>query len=260
MFTREQFMELGFEDKIKVMEFKAKFHKKKAKAMAEMERIPKNGFNSQHNYHYARESDVKDKIRPILNENNLSYTMELLKHERGNEFRTKNGAMMVQTNVQMLFTVVDTETGYFEEFTHDGSAMDTGDKGIYKAYSNTIKYALMDYFLIPTGDDVEKDSPEVQPQQPPQKQQPPRQGKANVNKPDQPQQQPPQNGKPTWKTIMDKEDELVEVSGADKAQIRAELKGKFGQLPKYKELDQQAADRVLAALEKWIDNYRNPKA
>ena len=254
MFTREQFMELTVEEKIKVMDFKAKFHKKKAKAMADMERIPKNGYNEMHKYAYARESDVKDKIRPILNENGLSFSMELIENKEGEKFQTRGGGWMVRTDVKMLFTIIDTETGYFEEFTQDGTAMDTGDKGIYKAYSNTIKYALMNYFLIPTGDDVEKDSPTIeQPQDKPEKQQQPQQQRQQQNKPQ-------TDGKPTWKKIMDAEDKLAELVGNDKAEVRNELTKKFGKLGKYKEMKEETAAIVLAQLDKWIEGYSHPQA
>jgi hypothetical protein len=252
MFTREQFMELSFDQKKEIMDFRAKFHAKKSKATADMERIPKNGFNSHHNYEYARESDVKDKIRPILAENKLSFSIDLL------ERRENINGKWIRTDVKMLFTITDTETGYFEEFVHEGTAMDTGDKGIYKAYSNTIKYGLMDYFLIPTGDDVEKDSPTIEQPQGNPGQQPQQRGsnQGNRNQGGQAQQQ---NDKPAWKKVMDAEDQLVQLSGKAKTEIRTKLKDGFGNIGKYKDMDPQLSARILAQLNKWIDQYKNPQ-
>lgn len=245
MFTREQFKELTFEQKKEVMDYRAKFHAKKAKATADMERIPKNGFNKHHNYEYARESDVKDKIRPILADNNLSFSIDLLERREGEKIQTKNG-FMIRTDVKMLFVITDTETGYFEEFIHEGTAMDTGDKGIYKAYSNTIKYGLMDYFLIPTGDDVEKDSPQIeQPQGNPERPQPPRGSN--------------QSDKPAYMKIMDAEDQLAQLSGKVKSEIRVKLKETFGNIGKYKEMDPTTAERVLKQLNVWVELYKNPQ-
>jgi hypothetical protein len=255
MFTREQYMELTFDQKKEIMEWRAKFHAKKAKATAEIKRIKKNGYNSFHNYHYATESDVKDEIRAILLENQLSITNDLLNRVE-TVVNTKNG-QATKTDVKMLFVITDTETGYFEEYTHDGVTIDNSDKGIYKAYSNTIKYFLMDTFLIPTGDDAEKDAPELagQPQGNPGNNQKPqqRQGTARGS-----QGGGQANDKPTWRKIMDAEDKLVQVAGTDKTQVRAELKGKFGALPKYKELDEAVATKVLAQLEAWIERYTHP--
>jgi hypothetical protein len=165
---------------------------------------------------------------------------------------TKNG-QATKTDVKMLFILTDTETGYFEEYTHDGVTIDNSDKGIYKAYSNTIKYFLMDQFLIPTGDDVERDGPELAGQS----QGNPGQQQGGSNRGSQSGGQA--NGKPTWRKIMDAEDKLVQVAGTTKTEVRAELKGKFGNLPKYKELDEKIADRVLNQLEEWIEKYSNPQ-
>lgn len=254
MFTREQYMELSFDQKKEVMEWRAKYHAKKAKATAEMKRIPKNGWNDFHKYHYARESDVKDMIREILNDNQLSITNDLLKRTES-EVNTRNGKA-TKTDVRMLFVITDTETGYFEQYEHDGVTIDNSDKGIYKAYSNTIKYFLMDQFLIPTGDDVEKESPEVsgQPQGDPGNNR--QQGGSNRGSASQGGQA---GGKPTWRKIMDAEDQLVQVAGTTKTEVRTEIKGKFGNLPKYKELDEQLAGRVLNQLEEWIGKYSHPQ-
>lgn len=250
MFTREQFLALTFEEKLKVMELKAKFHAKKTKATAEMKRIPKNGWNDFHKYHYARESDVKDQIRPIMAENKLSFSMDLLSNVES------PAGKYTRSDVKMVFSIIDVETGYFEEFTHDGSAVDSGDKGIYKAYSNTIKYALMNYFLIPTGDDVEKDSPEVKSDQ---QQQQKRTGTAQKSNQTQQQQKPKQTqqtgDKPTWKKVMDAEDVLAQTTGTTKPQIREELQKYFGKIDKYKDLDEEKAVAILDQLNDWISGY-----
>jgi hypothetical protein len=254
MFTREQFLELTFEQKKEILDLRAKFHAKKAKATAEIKRIKKNGYNSFHNYAYATESDVKDEIRAILLENNLSITNDLVNRVE-TTVNTKNG-QATKTDVKMLFAITDTETGYFEEYTHDGVTIDNSDKGIYKAYSNTIKYFLMDTFLIPTGDDAEKDAPELagQPQGNPNK----NNGGSNRGG-----QAGPQNGqasgKPTWRKIMDAEDELVRVAGTVKTEIRNQIKDRFGNVPKYKDLDEQKAEAILKKLNEWIESYKNPQ-
>lgn len=253
MFTNAQFMELEFEEKKEVMEWRAKFHAKKSKATAEVKRIKKNGYNSFHKYNYATESDVKDEIRGILLENKLSFSADLI-NRKEETVNTKQGTA-TKTDVVMMFTLTDTETGYFENYVHDGVTIDNSDKGIYKAYSNTIKYFLMDQFLIPTGDDAEKDAPEIAPQQNNNQQQ-------NQNPNQQTNQQPNKtdnNEKPTWRLIMDSEDILAKVSGKEKTEVRQKLKDKFGEIGKYKDLDPTMATNILNVLESWIDYYVNPK-
>ena len=258
MFTREEFSALTFDQKKEVMIWRSQFHKKKAKATAEVKRIKKKGYNKHHGYHYATESDVKDEMSEILLECGLSFVPDLLHRTESEPKKTSGGGWQTTTTVKMLFTFTDIETGYFEEITHDGTAMDNGDKGIYKAYSNTIKYTLMDYFLIATGDDVEKDSPEINPQQ---------QQNQNQN-----QQQPPRNNGGnnsgqasgiTVKNIMDAEDRLCDLAGTVKTEVRNQLKEKFGVLPKYKDMvakDQQMTKKVMDQLNAWITNYENPQA
>lgn len=260
MFTNEQFKELSFEQKKEILGLKAKFHAKKAKATAEMKRIPKNGFNKFHNYAYAQESDVKDSVREILRENNLSITSDLIARTES-MINTKQG-QATKTDVVMEFTITDAETGFFEIYRLDGVAVDNGDKGAYKAYTNTIKYFLMNEFLIPTGDDVEADAPQIAPQQQQQHQEP----RGNQNRPNgnpQPQNrsqgnQGQNNGQfPTWKKIMNAEDRLVEVSGRTKAEVRRSLENSFGQIPKYKDLDEDRAIAIHRTLAEWIGQYTN---
>ena len=257
MFTNEQMKDLTFDQKKEILGWKAKFHAKKAKATAEMKRIPKNGFNKFHNYAYAQESDVKDSVREILRENNLSITSDLLERTE-TMINTKQG-QATKTDVVMEFTITDAETGFYEMYRLDGVAVDNGDKGAYKAYTNTIKYFLMNEFLIPTGDDVEADAPVYAPQN----NQEPRgnQNRPQTNQPAQNRSQGNQgqnNGQfPTWKKIMNAEDRLVEVSGRTKAEVRRSLENSFGQIPKYKDLDEERAIAIHRTLAEWIGQYSN---
>lgn len=253
MFTKEQMAELKFDEIKEVLAMKAKFHAKKAKATAEMKRIPKNGFNSFHNYAYARESDVKDHVREILRENQLSITSDLVNRSEI-MVKTKQGES-TKTDVEMEFQITDTETGYFELYRLDGVAIDNGDKGSYKAYTNTIKYFLMNEFLIPTGDDVEADAPELQPtkDQPEQPQKP--QNRQQNNQQNRSGNKPPME---TWKHIMNMEDRLVDISGKTKQDVRNALEHEYGRLPKYKEMDEDKAQAILKTLKEWATKYEPP--
>lgn len=248
MFTKQQYMDLDFEKKKEVMEWKAKFHKKKAKATTEMKRIPKNGWNDFHKYYYARESDVKEQVGPILYENHLSISDDLLERKE-TEVDTKSGKA-TKTEVKMEFTITDTETGYFEIYTLEGVAIDNGDKGIYKAYSNTIKYFLFNEFLIPTGDDVENDSPEMGGQKQPNNGGKPPKNNKQQNKPNKPNNQP-KGEKPRWKRVMDLEDQIAQMAGIDKQQIRNDLELMFGKMGKYKDMEEGRIKAIGNELIAW---------
>lgn len=253
MFTKDEFKELPFEQKKEVLEWRAKFHAKKAKATADVERVKKTGYNSFHHYAYATESDVKDGIRSILNENGLSLTNDLLNRVE-TEINTQKGTA-TKTDLRMSFVLTDTETGYFEEYTMDGVAIDNGDKGIYKAYSGTIKYFLLDMFLIPTGDDPEKDSPEIAQKG---QQQPPN------NAPQGNQQKNQNNGnqgpqKLDWRKILDAEKEVMNVSGKSQTEVRQLVTERFGSVGRYKDMDNDSIKNVLELLNNTITYYTTPK-
>lgn len=252
MFTREEFRALKFEERKQVMEWRAKFHAKKAKATAAVERIKKTGWNDFHKYWYATESDIKDGIRPLLEEFGLSFTSDLLKRVETTVKTNKGEA--TKTDLQMLFVLVDTETGYFEEFTKDAMAIDNGDKGIYKAYTGATKYFFIDNFLMSSGDDPETSSVEIGQER--------QQGNANQSQGNQSAQQnktQQQPGKPDWRKILDGEKKLVEVSGKALPDVRSMMKDQLGELGKYKDMDEIRILEVLSFLNGCVDFFMKPK-
>lgn len=66
------------------------------------------------------------------------------------------------TLITMQYHFFDSESGESLEGTFCSQGADSGDKGIFKAITGGIKYILSSIFLIPTGDDPEKDE-EVKP-------------------------------------------------------------------------------------------------
>jgi hypothetical protein len=117
--------------------------------MSQVERIPKNGVNKFHHYNYALESDVKDACRKYMAEAGVLMTFAV------------NGTEQIRDDIVRVFSTVtfyDGDTGTKIEFDMAGDGQDKNDKGIYKAITGSTKYALMSTFLIPTGDDPEKDA------------------------------------------------------------------------------------------------------
>ena len=123
-------------------------YKKISQVMSQVNRVPKNGYNSFHKYNYATESDLTESIRPILIEAGLAFFTTVLEQNREGEF----------TKVKMEFTLVDLDTGETLKSTYWGEGQDKGDKGLYKAYTCATKYFLMKTFLIPTVVDPEGDT------------------------------------------------------------------------------------------------------
>jgi len=130
---------------------------KLAEIMGEVERIPKNGWNENSKYKYCMESDVVDAIRQELSKRKiLLITNQRLREVREHEARSGNKVYI--TYCEFDFTFFDGETGEVLVITNGGEGSDSLDKGLYKAITGAKKYVLMNTFLIPTGDDPEKDN------------------------------------------------------------------------------------------------------
>lgn len=120
---------------------------KLCQVMAAVERVAKNGRNEFHKYDYAREADIVEAIRGELAQRNLFIFPSVTTHSRTNEI----------TDIMVRWTFCDGDSGEVRDCDIPGTGHDKGDKGVYKALTGSEKYFLMKAFLIPTGDDPEKD-------------------------------------------------------------------------------------------------------
>ncbi|MCM3141701.1 ERF family protein [Brevibacillus sp. MER 51] len=130
--------------------------KKLAQVMKQVKYIQKRGKNKFHNYTYATESDVSEKIREELAERNVMMIPSVVGHSTREHTNQKGNREYICT-VDMQFTFLDGDSGETITFNTIGEGQDAGDKGPYKAITGAQKYALMKAFMIPTGDDPEAD-------------------------------------------------------------------------------------------------------
>lgn len=130
--------------------------KKLAKVMQDVKYIQKRGFNKFHQYRYATESDVAEKVRESLADQNVVMIPNMTSHSI-REHITAKGNKEYITTVVMEFKFIDGDSGEEITFTMIGEGQDAGDKGPYKAITGAQKYALMKAFMVPTGDDPEAD-------------------------------------------------------------------------------------------------------
>ena len=137
------------------MSEKNSVYPKMAKVLAEIEYIPKRGYNKFHKYHYALAADVLDFMRKKFVEHGLVLIVSC-QHSEHETYAAKEGTNIL-TNLLLKYVIADPETGDTIECPWTGDGMDKGDKGIWKAYTGAEKYFLMQTFLIPTGDDPEGD-------------------------------------------------------------------------------------------------------
>lgn len=152
----------------KWLEMNAKLQKKKSEArkeLADMGVIGKDKKNKYDGYTYLSESGYKRIFTNLFSKHNLEMKSDEIEYHPipGTE------KMPIGRKVKIQFTLFDTETGFFEETEVTGEGIDRGDKAGYKAFTGALKYYLATTFMVATGDDAEKDSPEVQPVQQQQK-------------------------------------------------------------------------------------------
>lgn len=118
--------------------------------------LVKGAINKFDNYSYFSEAQYKELFTELFSVNSLELKFNELEYStfEGTE-RQANGRM-----TRIEFVLIDVETGFFETTIITGEGIDKGDKAGYKAYTGALKYYLADTFMVATGDDPEKESPD----------------------------------------------------------------------------------------------------
>lgn len=129
---------------------------KLAKVFQEIQTVERKGENTFHHYKYAREEDLLGVVRPLFMKYGLLPTATDLERKKEEQL----------TSVKMQFTIYDIDTGASITSMSYGDGEDKGDKGVYKAKTGAMKYFLSKFFMIPTGDDPEKEEKEDKPSKP----------------------------------------------------------------------------------------------
>lgn len=132
--------------------------KKLAEVMEAVERIPKRGRNTFHNYDYATEADIVAAVRSELAKRHVMLLPEVVSCDFRELQPNKDGKPRDPLTVlHMTFTFLDGESDEVIAKPWIGIGQDGGDKGVYKAMTGGEKYFLMKTFLMPTGDDPERE-------------------------------------------------------------------------------------------------------
>lgn len=140
--------------------FNAKLQQKKnvlRKALKEKGVLQKGGTNQFDRYKYFSEAQYKELFTELFSDHGLELKFTELSYDTfdGPE-KQANGRMP-----RIQFTLFDIETGFGEDTVITGEGIDKGDKAGYKAYTGALKYYLANTFMVATGDDPEKDSPDT---------------------------------------------------------------------------------------------------
>lgn len=119
--------------------------------------LKKEGNNTFDRYKYFSEAQYKELFTELFSANGLELRSSVSDYSsfEGTE-KQANGRM-----VTMEFTLIDIDTGESETSRITGEGIDKGDKAGYKAMTGALKYYLACTFMVATGDDPEKDSPDA---------------------------------------------------------------------------------------------------
>jgi ERF superfamily len=119
--------------------------------------VQKRGYNPRFNYNYVTAADIAGAVGDILAELGVVVVprLESISHE-ATRTQGRTEAEHV-ARVVMSYSFVDVDTA--EEITVKtaGEGLDLGDKAPYKAMTGALKYALLQSFLLATGDDPEEE-------------------------------------------------------------------------------------------------------
>lgn len=143
-----------------LLELNAKLQQKKnklRKALKAKGVLKKGERNTFDKYNYFSEAQYKQLFTELFSEHGLELKFTELEYMtfEGSE-KQANGRMP-----RLQFTLFDIDTGFGEDTVITGEGIDKGDKAGYKAYTGALKYYLANTFMVATGDDPEKESPEA---------------------------------------------------------------------------------------------------
>jgi hypothetical protein len=131
-------------------------HQKLAEVRRRIGYVQKRGRNERFNYSYVTAADIAGAVGDILSQLGVVVvpSLESISYE---PVRTSNGQVERVAHVVMTYTFTDVDTAEAVTVKVPGEGLDIGDKAPYKAMTGALKYALLQSFLLATGDDPEEE-------------------------------------------------------------------------------------------------------
>lgn len=123
--------------------------------MATVQYVPETGENKFHKYKYASDEDLLKVIQPAMAANGLALIPHRIDARTVEHTPDSKGKAQWRTDLVVTYQLIHT-SGEATEVQGPGCGVDGDDKGIYKAMTGALKYALRHLFLVPTGQDAER--------------------------------------------------------------------------------------------------------
>ena len=131
-------------------------NKKISEIMRRVGYMEKDGYNQAQRYKYLSEAKIVEEIRGVMCDVGVIIVphadqVDVQVIERGGKSPT------ILTTIVSTYSFVCADDGDSIQVRVVSQGTDTQDKGAFKSLTGGLKYALKQTFLIPTGDDPEKD-------------------------------------------------------------------------------------------------------
>jgi len=115
--------------------------------------VQKRGHNERFNYSYVTAADIAGSVGDLLAELGVVVIPKL--EDISYESAVGRGEATRMARVVMAYTFADVDSSEEIIAKVAGQGLDPGDKAPYKAMTGALKYALLQSFLLATGDDPE---------------------------------------------------------------------------------------------------------
>ena len=113
--------------------------------------VQKRGHNERHNYNYVTAADLVGSVGDILAELGVVVIPQI----QSISTETPRSSSERIARIVMNYRFIDARSGEDLTVRVAGEGADAGDKAPYKAMTGALKYALLQSFLLATGDDPE---------------------------------------------------------------------------------------------------------
>ena len=120
--------------------------------------LQKDKKNTHDGYNYLSEEKIKEHFQGMFAKERLMFLPVGTQITKSVDTTTSTGKPTHLTEVVFNYQIVDVDTGFFISGSSSGQGEDRADKGVYKAITGALKYALTTTFLLPAGNDPEDDS------------------------------------------------------------------------------------------------------
>jgi hypothetical protein len=126
------------------------------RVMGTVRSVPETGYNQHGRYKYASDADLLGALQPAMAEAGLALVPRAVASTTVPHGESKAGNAKWRTDLVVTYDLLHV-SGESTQVQAPGCGIDGDDKGTYKAMTGALKYALRHLFLVPTGEDAERD-------------------------------------------------------------------------------------------------------